>query len=47
MRLPMESMAKKGEKGDGNKLTIDKDGQWLIDVNPQDGIVPKKEKLLL
>jgi hypothetical protein len=21
----------KGEKGDGNKLTIDKDGQWLID----------------
>ena len=38
----------KGEKGDGNKLTIDKDGQWLIDDEPTGWYVcQKKEKLLL
>ncbi len=32
----------KGEKGDGNKLTIDKDGQWLIDDEPTGWYCAKK-----
>lgn len=32
----------KGEKGDGNKLTIDNDGQWLIDDEPTGWYCAKK-----
>ena len=47
MRLPMESMAKKEEKGDGNKLTIISDGQWLIDDEPTGWYCAKKGETLL